>query len=698
MFLAAALLAPAGCRQSAPQSDAWESAGFIRHVPSEAEGYLALSRPADIWKEAAPAWSALREDEALRSAWGKSSTGRIVEAFLVAPAAAPLWESLGEIWREETFIMLGPGTGAQLASLQQVKRLFEAARLRNLFTPLSPGGVAWEDEADPSLLPDDLSAAAFTEVMMPLPPAMEEALENFVSEAVIPPLLLGAKLPPDARLPGILAAWVENLPPQVPRDTVTIGGHGEFTRTRVPVTLLVPTEAAVRARDLLAVHLGDPYTATYIVRNLLSKTTTIAFGRVHGFFVVSLGSESGLPELAPDPGASLVSTPAMQRIAPLLGPEMHGLLYADALIVSLAASPPPVGEYLDAALESALEFAPAHRIRPLRAAARPLREQAAELFRPRISTVSGILRREPDRWQTQLFGGSMAPRLSTGNTAPLLGFDDSLDFLWTEHWEENYAQRLLEFTAGAARFSTDWMDALGPVFLDPAKRPAMDNIIRTLPGGAAHLAEVAAELEKSLDRRVALAAAMDGALPAAPLLPPAFTHAILPRVAVAAGLADRSTLASLWQEFTDAPGARAWPPPVETELPGSGVTYSYPIPFAGPDLAPCITVTGSRWIAGTSPDFNALLAKSPEPDRTQGAVQTIDLETAPLAAFAAALADALEEDPSLSPLTGGILPQDPLTLDAIAAVLQTPRRFHYHARWENDAIHRVLELSAVPSP
>ncbi|MEX1010062.1 MAG: hypothetical protein WEC72_01830, partial [Chthoniobacterales bacterium] len=339
-LLLCALIAAGGCRKTEPDtaSDPWAVTGFLRHVPAEAEGFLTLQRPLDLWRSIAPAWQPLLDAPAVRAAWPTTTPGRLATAYLEVPSTAPLLAALAEAAREEVFIVLGTGTGAQLASLQKIKRLFEAARLRNLFTPLPPADVPPAADVPLEASAEDLASAAFTEVIVPLPPAMQESLEKFVRDGAIPPLLLGAKVPPDSALPQLLEAWVESLPEKIPRDRVDAGPHGQFTRVRLPVTLLVPTDVAVRARDILAANLGDPYAATYLIRDLLSKVTTLGFGQMHGYFVISIGTESGLPVLATAPESSLLSTPVMQRLEPLLGAAPAALFYADPLVVSLAAA------------------------------------------------------------------------------------------------------------------------------------------------------------------------------------------------------------------------------------------------------------------------------------------------------------------------------------------------------------------------
>lgn len=701
VLLVAVLLSAGGCRKTEPEppADPWAGTGFLRHVPAEAEGYLSLRRPSDLWHGLSTAWQPLLDTPSVREAWQRTPPGRLVEAYLEAPTTAPLLDAVGAAAREEIFVILGSGTGMQLASLQQIKRLFDAARLRNLFTPLPPENAPPAEDVPLEKLPEDLASAAFTEVIVPLPPAMQETLEKFVRDAAIPPLILGAKIPPDSALPRLLGQWVDGLPGKLPRDTVGAGPHGKFTRVRLPVTMLVPTNVAVRARDILAANIGDPYAATYIVRDLLAKVTTIGFGHMHGYFIISIGSETGLPVLAEGAEKSLLAAPAVKRLEPLLAAAHTALFYADPLVVSLAAAPPPVAEYLDAAMESALEFAPAEKINPLREGADQLRGQAGELFRPRVSAVGGLVQPTGDGWRAELFGGSFAPRLALGNAAPLVAPGTGVDLLWSENWEEGYARRLLDFTGGLAAFATKWVEALGPVFLDDAQQSRADALLRLVGRPVGQLEQAAGKLiDSALDPHVFLALALDGTPPPPPLLPAAAERALLPRLAAGAGLRDREALTRGWQELTATAGedTARWPEPVTTANPGGGQSYEYPLPLGGPDLGLTVTVSGQRWILGSSRAFNQTVAALPPSTAGRTAVQTIEFTTPPFAAFAAACASLLTEEPSLGSFPGGSIMSDPGALEAAARVLQTPRRFRYEARWENDMLHRVLELAPEP--
>ena len=641
--------------------------------------------------------SPLLTDPGLLESWQGTPPGRLFNAWLEAPRTPEILTALGPVAHEEIFLALGTGTGSQLAALQQVKRLFEVARLRNLFTPQPAEDAPPEENIPLEAMPEDLAAAAFTEVITPLAPAMQEVLEKFVRDAAIPPLLIGAKLPPDSALPRLVEEWVSTLPEKIPRDRVEAGEHGQFTRVRLPLTLLVPTNVAVRARDILAANIGDPYAATYIVRDLLAKITTLGFGPMHGYFVISIGTDSGLPTLAAGPAEALPSTPVMQRVEPLLPAGADAVFYADPLIVSLAAAPPPVAEYLEAALEAALEFAPAETIEPLRAQAAPLRTQAADLFRPRVSAVGGLARYEENVWRAEIFGGSLAPRLASGNTAPLLGPETGVDFLWTENWEAGYVRRLTDFTAGLATFAAEWTKALGPVFLDDQRRATVEAFLRLAAGPLEQLTPTAGPLlETALGTQVALAVSFDGSMPPPPLLPPAAAQAILPRVAIAAALRDREALGRGWEEATKAGDTARWPAPLTSPEPDGAVTYAYPLPLGGPDLGLAVTIKANRWLLGNSRDFNLQVAASPTAAPGRDAVQAVEFDTPPLATFVAAWASALDEDPSLAGMTAGLIPSDPQTLSAAAEMLQSPRRFRYEARWEQDTLHRVLELSPVP--
>lgn len=684
------------CHRGPAPAARWDEISSARLAPADTEGFFALRRGGSHWAEMAPAWQELLADRALRASWSRTPWGRILEAAQPDTQSPALDSILAEISAEETFMILGPGTATQLSAIQQVKRLFEAARLRNLFTPPPPPGAP-EDTIES--LPESLEDAAFTEVIVPLPPAMEAALQHFVENAKVPPVLLGARIPEDGILPGLLAKWVENLPPQVPRDTFDLNGEGPFVRARVLVANLVPKAAAVRARDLLGAAIGDPYNATFMIRGLLAKTTTVSFGRARGYFLVSIGFPDGVPVMATGHDDSLAATSDMQRVAGFLGPEVAAIFHADALITGLAAAPPPVGEHLDAALESALEFAPARRIQPLREAANTLRTRAEELFNPRISATTGIIRHEKSRWSAEIFGGSLAPRLASENGRPILNADPAFALVWTENWEEGYARRLLEFSGRLAAFSTDWLDALGPDFLDSAQSGKAGAIFRVLQGPAAQLDRVGPDLwDKAFGSEVGLALDLAGAAPGPPLFPKEAGATPLPRVAIAAELRDPGALREIWRllSIPDAENTIAsWPPPTEHSIPAGGIAYEYPLPFGGPDLGLASVLQKGRWILSTSAPFAGLVASKGEDGRTR-AVQSVRIETAPFAEFASAWADAIEEEPGVASWTGGFMPSDPGTLRVLSNLLHQPRRFRYDARWEKETLHRTLELAPIP--
>lgn len=602
---------------------------------------------------------------------------------MTSPAAAEWSPALREACADEVFVMLGQGTAAQLASLQQVKRLFEAARLRNLFTPAAPVEMQIPDAVADEAKPDDLPQAAFTEVIVPLPPAMEEALQRFVREFAIPPILLGTKLRTDAALPALLEKWAAGLPEKIQRDKITIAPHGEFTRVRLPLALVIPRESAVRARDILAANIGDPYTATYIVRDLLAKTTIVCFGRIGPYFVISAGTNDGLPALAADPADSLTAAPLMTRLTRGAESRPAALFYADPIMVSLAATPPPIGEYLDAALESALEFAPADRIRPLREAAAPLRLQAEELFHPRISATAGAVCATTNGWHAEMFGGSLAPRLAMENAAPLLPADPGLALVWNERWEKDYAAKLVRFAASTAKFSDEWFDALGPVFLEENQLIRARAIFAVIqPAGTAQLEKASQLLCSGLGRDTALALSLG--------------DAFFPQAAIAANVENRSNLAAAWAALESGPSSPRLPAPTAEQLPDAGALYAFPVPLVDPDLSPGLAIEKDLWVFGTSAPFMRSLVAMPEENRREASVQSVSVRTTPFASFAGKWANPSNGSTLLTSVVGTLLPRDPKTLAAAAEVLRTPRLFEYSARWEKDTLHRVFELSPAP--
>ncbi len=695
------LLWTAGCPRGPDPATEWREAGFISQAAADTEAFLSLHHPAATATAVAAAWRPVLEDPALRASWERTPAGQITGAILDEATAVTLLDAIAASSGDEIFLVCGAGTAAQLAALQRIKRLFEAARVRNLFTPFPGEGLfAGADEPPEEATPEDLARAAFTDVIIPLPPAMQEALEYFVRDAAVPPLLAGFRSETAKRLlPATLGAWVDSLPENIPRDTWTADDDTTFRRVRLPLSAVIPWEAARRARDLLAAGIGDPETATEIIRGLLAKTTLMHFGEARGYFLVSVGMDNPLDALAGDFADSLAAREELDRLRPLLGTQVAALFYADPLMVSLAASPPPVGEYLDAALESALEFAPADRLRTLRRTAELLRPQAEALFQPRVAAFRGLVMNDDEGWRAELFGGSLAPRLALENATPLLAPTPELSLLWTEHWEKDYAGRLARFAAALSAFSDEWIDALGPVFLDAPTRERTGRLLGWLAAASAPLDGPAAGLlDDAFNNNTALALGLDGIMPSPPFTPPAAAQAILPRLAVAVGLGKTAALGRLHEELL-APhddAALLWPLPVTTTAADGTTTYAYPLPLAGPDLAPAVTIQRKRWILGTSPSFNTVVAALPSASRRATAVQTIHMATAPMADFAAAWAEALEAEPGMGALTFDLIPREPSTLRALAAVGQRPHHFHYHARWERGVLHRVLTLRPAP--
>jgi hypothetical protein len=167
-------------------------------------------------------------------------------------------------------------------------------------------------------------------------------------------------------------------------------------------------------------------------------------------------------------------------------------------------------------------------------------------------------------------------------------------------------------------------------------------------------------------------------------------------VAVAAALRNREALALGWEELTGSSKFNAaWPAAVQSQDPAGTVSYEYALPLGGPDLGASVTIAGNRWILGTSRPFTLEVAALPAANG-KTAVQSIAFHTAPLATFAAAWSAALTADATLASVTAGLIPDESSTLAAMAEVLKTPRRFTYEAAWDQDMLHRRVELSPAP--
>lgn len=640
-LLAVGLLLPAACRRNmpeAPKDDAWTHAGFVSQVPADAEAFLLLHKPREIFTELSQLLTPATNDPALRKLWQKSPWWQIAAEFHQAPAAAPLWPALQEAVQHEFFVVLGTGAAAQLSDTQQIARFFAAARLRNLFTP----GAEMMTDLDPVPLEptEDWSEAAFTEVMTPLPPAMEEALEKFVRNAAVPPLMLGAKIPDDSLLPTTVRTWMASLPPQIPRDVVAFPPHGDFTRVRIPLSLLVPSSAAVKTRDILAAQIGDPYRASHIVRQLLSSTTVIASGRIGEYFVVTAGTDDGRPLLAANPARSLAAVPIVQNLQPWQGANTAALVYAAEPLVRQASRPPPLHEYLDAAMESAYEFAPSDRIKPLQTDAAELRRQIYHLFTPHVAPLAAALLREDRTWTWQSFGGSLSSRFARKNATPVFSTAAPVPVVWNENWQPEYAGQFLNFIGGVTNFISTWVEALRGVFPEQSAISALPQLPVT--------PETAIWINEAISPQFGLVANTNGA-------------DALPSFAIAAAVRDSDAWSS---------GAPAW-------LSGT-------------------MLVNDRALFALPPTYAPTAATFASSEGSFAGVQFVRMETAPLADSLSAWSAFLRTDSNHLTTVSDHWLVDPEAIDSLATLLRTPRRITAATFWEEEILRRTFTLEPTP--
>lgn len=640
-LLALGLLLPAACRRNTPDVpavDTWTHAGFLAQVPADAEAFLLFQQPREIFAELSRLLTPATNDPALRTVWQNSPWWPIAAEFHRAPAAAPLWPAWQDAAHHEFFVVLGTGAAAQLSDAQKIVRFFAAARLRNLFTP---GAEIMTDLEPVPLEPaENWSEAAFTEVMTPLPPAMEEALEKFVRDAAVPPLMLAAKISDTSPLPTTVRTWMESLPPQIPRDEVTFPPHGNFSRVRIPLSLLVPSSAAIKARDILAAQIGDPYRASHIVRQLLSSPCVISCGRIGEYFVVTAGTEDGRPLLASEPERSLTTLPIVQQIQPWHGASTAALLYAAEPLVRQTSRPPPLHEYLDAAMESAYEFAPADRIKPLQSAAADLRRQIDHLFNPHIAPLAAALLRDNRTWTWQSFGGSLAPRFARENATPVFSTAAPAPVVWNENWQPGYAGHFLNFIDGLTHFISAWVEALRGVFPEPLAFSGLPQLPVT--------PETLIWINEAISPQFGLVAA-------------ARRNDAFPEFAVAAAVGD----ADSWNAST-------------------------------PALLRGATLINDRALFAFPSTYAATAANFVSSEGSSPGVQLMRMDTALLADSLSAWSAQLRSSPdNMTNLSDHWL-FEPEAIDSLAAMFRTPRRITAATFWEDKMLRRTLTLEPTP--
>jgi len=673
-----------GCKKKPATPVSWENPGFESHVPQDAEGFISLRQPVQQWHHLQPTWSSLLADPTLRNAWHQSPWGQIVDALTSSNSLAPLTRAFLEADGEDYILVLQRGTAAQLASGLQVQRLFEAARWQNIFTPPIAEDTPSEITAKSDF--NNPESAAFTEVKVPLSPAMEESLKKIVKEISVPPVLLGIKLRSgDKSVLEAFHKWSAGLPEKVSRDKFPLSAQGEFTRIHLQLADLLPQGSAKHGRDILAATIGDPYAATDLMRSLISKPIVLSFGEAFGYFLVMIGPNDSPPAFAESVETSLAALPTLAPLASRRGTDMVAMFYADSLVTGLTASPPPIKNYITAALEAVMEFAPAEKKEPLLTSGLALERQADDLFQPLVAPTCGVIAHDKSGWRADIFGELLAPRLAHENGTPLLDMSPNLALLWTEQWSDGYTGNLLQFTGDLSTFAMRWIDDLGPLILDSKKlawAEQMTNILREPSARFAHLEPTS--WDQAFDRRRAFVVATEGITP---------QTAFFSTLAIAAGLQDRKALTANWDEVAPA----SWSVMHTNALTSGGVSYEFSSSLISSNLNLAITLENQRWVLGTSTNVTQTLGSAPTSSRGTKSVQRVQFSTVALATLVSTWADALETNTALSLSLPKFLPHEPQTWRTAAALLQKPYQFDYEARWEEKLLHRSVQLSPTPN-
>ncbi len=691
LLLAFAVLATSCRRSEPPAEERWKPLGFINRVPATTEAYTAVYGLGPVLQEAAA------------SAVGKTLLGALTADSPVAgwsellrnhPGAARWLTLLSEAGAEEVFVALAPGATAQLEAMQALQRRLDAAGLDAALTSL---GNREEGGGAPPVMPD--AAAAW---------------QAWIEGAQVPPVLFGAKAAAHrAQIDAAMAELEQSLPEGVEKDRTTLEGVGEFRRLRSNVATLLPAPARVALRDKFTRDLGDIAAAARLMAALEEKQVTLCHGWLGDYFVMSVGQDSRALAFSPDFSGSLAATPDLARLLPFLGQGVFSLSHALPALVAAAANPPPIAEYVAVLLKAARASGPAERLAGLEQQAAELQKEWEQLLVPPAGSLTSITSRDAGGWTTEIFGGSLEPRLAESPAELPVAGPPGTAFVWGEVLRPGYTARLYDAAGRTAAWATDLLQSVGPAYLTPEASMQINGML----GSLAPLVQEAFGTMRSLwtealgDQAV-MWVSLGGDVPATPFLPPAVAGpGKLPELAWSVPVRDRAALTQAWQSLQGllpkvapllpaAAGglAAGLPAPMEQTFP-AGTSFFYALPFVGPSLTPNVTFNAKdRWILATSLPYAQRLAAPDPAAKPVPRVQVVALEGAPLWDFADAWLATMAAAPDF------FNPEDPAAAAAQAATgralvagLRSITSFRYETWVEEGLPRRTARLSTTPA-
>lgn len=571
--------------------------GFLARVPASAEGAIGV-------RDLSSLISGLLDSNTFKRGMALAGelSGQPVEMQQLQMVQAMVDQYVGK----ELFAIFAEGSGAQFERIQLVSEMLSEINMRAAGAAIAQGG----GDVSNSMLAMQMRIKAD---LADSQSELSQALEKFQ----FPPMIIGTKVSDGA---AEAVAWLEELeaqlPPIVTIDKVEAGG-GKFTAWKLNLQDVVDEGAKANLNEFLQ----DEAATDRIAEIIRKKTVEFCFGVIDNYLVFSLGSDHSHLNFVSKPEESLLAAKAFGFTDQFLDKKIISYSYMSKAMLAPATQAGQIQRMADA-FDQGLAGSGA-AIKKLGGLVKKLAGHAEKLAKRGSQTYVGLSYAD-NGIRGESIGGYTTDMVDSRSVSQFANAAPA-DAAMVISSVANPAYRgesiaMMETLFGGVEIGVEaWSESSG----DSSSLEQFKQMKELLGDNLGKVWGILkGDFLEGIGSQNAIIVDLKGGMPKGiPGLPNVLENeGKVPRIALAADVADRAKLAAAWGALVpeinaallkvpgQEPGSEVQVPDVITDEAGELATHYFPLPFSSNDFLPSLSLNDEVIFLATSKQFAQGLA------------------------------------------------------------------------------------------
>jgi len=592
---------------STPSSEARLIAtyGFAAQTPKDVEGYVAVYGLKKLWHDfrASKASAALHANPAIQNGLADPSLRGALDKAKHEAGVQKLRPLLGDLFGEEAFVILAPGSAERLLAIQ---RFSNAIRVEDF-------------------------KSSFSKILDPKTPEKEDKIASYLAlykthadSLHIPPMIFGGKVSTQkAALTQQLDLLEKKLPAGVEIVPFNLDGNLPFKSVIFNLSKLIPAANQEQLKQMIAKKITDPKAADELFQSLMARKIEVAYGFIGDYFIASVGNNHAHLKFAANFADSLLARPEIAVAGKFTDKPVLSLSWCDKTLGALSLPHyrlAPVIARLKPSIDATL---PGIDSQKLDADLARIDAEGAKVFPAEVDPMVGISYRDHGIC-SETFGGVKLHAFNAAKPLKFSGLPSDGTFFWMD------AQRDPAVKSAA----WDWIEDITSTGYNLFMNVGLPKLPDQQRMGFAMFQNLALpklidlyhitrdQFGKSLGNEGAMAIDLAGEMPQIPMLPASLLEqGKMLRLAIIRDVQDRKLLAQSWENYFKLARDVALMIPKTAQIPGGlpgpktevvdGITLSYyPLPLPTGDLLPNVATTDTTLVMSTSQKYSIELSKA----------------------------------------------------------------------------------------